>query len=227
MQSLYILSLKQDSCQTCQLRNLFHHCIWTSGGQLQRSFWQCPYLGLPGLHRRCVSVISPLNDSHLYNRMCISITVIQSDVETHYQRRRRHFKSGQVTTNKRSLVHVEGVGGLQQAMCSSKRLKTTCGIKMRKCWCSPVGPYTPGKGELAWDTWPNRLVLRWSLHPENKTTGDLLKSGPALAGPAGPAMPPLIIHRFILSESTAWYVTVQSYLSGLNPLHGPKSHVLH
>ena len=44
-----------------------------------------------------------------------------------------------------------------------------------------------GKGELAWDTWPNRLVLRLSLQSEN----DPLKSGPALAGPAGPATLPL------------------------------------
>ena len=56
------------------------------------------------------------------------------------QRRRRHFKSGQATTNKRSLMHVEGVGGLQQAMYSSKRLKPTCRIKMHKCRCSLVGP---------------------------------------------------------------------------------------
>ena len=51
--------------------------------------------------------------------------------------------------------------------------------------------YTPGKGELAWDTWPNRVVLRRSLRSENKTN-DPLKSGPALAGPAGPATSPLL-----------------------------------
>ena len=48
-----------------------------------------------------------------------------------------------------------------------------------------------GKGELAWDTWPNRLVLRLSLLSENETN-DLLKSGPHKAGPAGPATPPLV-----------------------------------
>ena len=47
-----------------------------------------------------------------------------------------------------------------------------------------------GKGKLAWDTWPNRLVLRLSLQSGNKTNY-LLKSGPDKAGPAGPAMPPL------------------------------------
>ena len=55
-------------------------------------------------------------------------------------------------------------------------------LATRGCLCSPVGPrraparstgkragtitrnaYTHGKGELAWDTWPNRLVLRPSL----------------------------------------------------------------
>ena len=46
----------------------------------------------------------------------------------------------------------------------------------------------------AWDTWPNRLVLRRSqtLQSENETN-DPLKSDPALAGPAGPATPPLHI----------------------------------
>ena len=75
------------------------------------------------------------------------------------------------------------------------------------CQCSPVGPrwapdpparvgtitrnaYMQGKGELAWDTWSNRLILRLSLQSENETN-DSLKSGPALAGPAGPATPPL------------------------------------
>ena len=51
--------------------------------------------------------------------------------------------------------------------------------------------YAQRKGELAWDTWPNRLVLRLSLQSENETN-DPLKSGPALAGPAGPATPPLL-----------------------------------
>ena len=37
---------------------------------------------------------------------------------------------------------------------------------------------------------PNRLVLRLSLQSENESN-DPLKSGPALAGPAGPATPPL------------------------------------
>ena len=48
-----------------------------------------------------------------------------------------------------------------------------------------------GKGELAWDTWPNRLVLRLSVQSGNETN-DPLKSGPAKAGPAGPATPPLL-----------------------------------
>ena len=50
--------------------------------------------------------------------------------------------------------------------------------------------YTQGKGELEWDTWPIRLVHKLSLQSENETN-DPLKSGPALAGPAGPATPPL------------------------------------
>ena len=48
--------------------------------------------------------------------------------------------------------------------------------------------YTQGKDELAWDAWPNRLVLRLS----GNETNNPLKSGPATAGPAGPAMPPLL-----------------------------------
>ena len=50
--------------------------------------------------------------------------------------------------------------------------------------------YMQGKGELAWDTWSNRLVLRLSLQSRNETN-DPLKSGQAKAGPAGPATPPL------------------------------------
>ena len=48
--------------------------------------------------------------------------------------------------------------------------------------------YTQGKGELAWDTWPNCLVLTLSLQSENETNNPL-KSGPAKAGSAGPATP--------------------------------------
>ena len=92
-------------------------------------------------------------------------------------------------------------------------VNATCGFKMRGCRCSPVGPCRAPdpsaeererlrelrtsravKSELAWNIWPNRLVLRRSLHSENETN-DLLKSGPALAGPAGPATPPLGDHR--------------------------------
>ena len=50
--------------------------------------------------------------------------------------------------------------------------------------------YTQGKGELAWDTWPNCLVLRLSLQSRNEIN-DPLKSGPAKARPAGPATLPL------------------------------------
>ena len=50
--------------------------------------------------------------------------------------------------------------------------------------------HAQGKGELAWDIWPNRLVLRLPLQSENETNVPL-KSGPALAGPAGSATPPL------------------------------------
>ena len=95
------------------------------------------------------------------------------------QRWRRHFKSGQATSNKRSLVHISKVGGLQQTMCGSKNYlwnqnawvlmqsgpqQAMCpgskNHKMRGCRCSPVGPrqrartitrnaYTQGKGELS------------------------------------------------------------------------------
>ena len=67
--------------------------------------------------------------------------------------------------------------------------------------------YTQGKGEPAWDTWPIRLVLKLSLQSENETN-DPLKGGPALAGPAGPATPPLInkvptgFTRELLAESS-------------------------
>ena len=50
--------------------------------------------------------------------------------------------------------------------------------------------YTPGKGELAWDTWPNCLVLRLVLQSGNETK--TLKSGLAKAGPAGLVMLPLL-----------------------------------
>ena len=67
----------------------------------------------------------------------------------------------------------------QAAACS----KSTSGMITRNM-------YTQGKGELEWDTWPIRLVLKLSLQSENETN-DPLKSGPAWAGPAGPATPPL------------------------------------
>ena len=54
--------------------------------------------------------------------------------------------------------------------------------------------YTQGKGELEWDTWPVRLIHKLSLQSENETN-DPLKSGPALAGPAGPATPPLLLEE--------------------------------
>ena len=55
-----------------------------------------------------------------------------------------------------------------------------------------------GKGELAWDTLPNHLVGRPSLQSGNETN-DLLKSGPALAGPAGPATPPLLVLQNVMN----------------------------
>ena len=55
-------------------------------------------------------------------------------------------------------MHVEG--GLQQAMCGSKKLKATCGIKMHKCRCSPVGPFrapdTPAERERLLETHTRR-----------------------------------------------------------------------
>ena len=129
------------------------------------------------------------------------------------QRRRRHFKSGQATTNKRSLVHVYGGGGGEvysglRHIASSCTSYTHVYLATRGCRYSPVGPrrapdppaiererlyekpvYTQGKGEPAWETWPNRLVLRPSLQSGNEAN-DPPKSGPAKAGPAGPATPP-------------------------------------
>ena len=47
-----------------------------------------------------------------------------------------------------------------------------------------------GQRRVCVDTWTNRLVLRLSL----QSGSDPLKSGPAKAGPAGPATPPLNIY---------------------------------
>ena len=110
-------------------------------------------------------------------------------------------------------------------------------LATRGCRCSLVGPrrapdppvkragtitrnaYTQGKGELAWDTWPNRLVLRLSLQSGHKTN-DPVKSGPAKAGPAGPATPPLITPSHVLSNKfqlvsnfTALHVLTQAIFS--------------
>ena len=64
--------------------------------------------------------------------------------------------------------------------------------------------YTHDKGELAWDTLLNRLILRLSLQSGNETN-DPLKSGPAKAGPAGPATPPLY-RQTELSQQTCKYI---------------------
>ena len=58
-----------------------------------------------------------LNRLHLFTK-----TTEQAHDDTHYvQRRRRHFKSGQATAYKKSLVHVHVGGVYRQAMCSSKK----------------------------------------------------------------------------------------------------------
>ena len=44
---------------------------------------------------------------------------------TFYQRRRRHFKSGQATANKRSLMHVNGDGGVYNRQVVQPRSKPT------------------------------------------------------------------------------------------------------
>ena len=63
-----------------------------------------------------------------------------SVLSLHAQRRRQHFKSGQATADKRSLVHVHervgggGGGGVYNSKnYSSVAVKTTCGIKMQLC----------------------------------------------------------------------------------------------
>ena len=82
-------------------------------------------------------------------------------------------------------------------MLAERLVKTTCRIKMRGCRCSPVRSGRAGllirrrksgndnkkRGHKA----SMRVVLRLSLQSED----DPLKSGPALAGPAGPRTPPL------------------------------------
>ena len=50
--------------------------------------------------------------------------------------------------------------------------------------------YTQGKDELAWDTWPNHLVLRLSLQSGDETNNPL-KNDPAKSRLARPATPPL------------------------------------
>ena len=60
----------------------------------------------------------------------------------------------------------------------------------KRAWTITRNAYMQGKSELAWDTWTNCLVLRLSQQSGNKTN-DPLKSGPAKAGPAWPATPPL------------------------------------
>ena len=142
-----------------------------------------------------------------------AVVTLQYYINIVIQRRHRHFKSGQATTNKRSLVHVEeGGGGLQQAMCGSKSYlwNQNAWVPMQfgraaPCSWSTGGmitrnTYTQGKGELEWDTWPIRLILKLSLQSENETN-DPLKSGPALARPAGPATPPLLLYRTEISHS--------------------------
>ena len=71
-----------------------------------------------------------------------------------------------------------------------------------------------GKGKLAWDTWPNHLVGRPSLQSGNETN-DLLKSGPALAGPARPATPPLLPVYVVLIKTPTGkiYKVVLAYIS--------------
>ena len=46
--------------------------------------------------------------------MCVCVCVCVC------QRRRRHFKSGQATATKRSLMHVNGVGGVGESSATGK-----------------------------------------------------------------------------------------------------------
>ena len=72
--------------------------------------------------------------------------------------------------------------------------------------------YMQGKGEFVWDTWPNRLVLRLSLQSGNETN-DPLKSGPAKAGPAGPATPPRnCVHTFFHSSLPNMHEHIHMYM---------------
>ena len=73
------------------------------------------------------------------------------------QRRDRHFKSGQATANKRSLVHlqvnVHGWGGLP----TTGNVRQLVESKMHRCRCSPVGPRrVPNPPAKEWETCTHR-----------------------------------------------------------------------
>ena len=75
-----------------------------------------PFYNIHDCMKKFEGYVQELNNGESCDESSDHVT----SLATRRQRRRRHLKSGQATTNKRSLVHVHGVGGLQQAMCSSK-----------------------------------------------------------------------------------------------------------
>ena len=119
----------------------------------------------------------------------------------HLQRRRRHFKSGQATTNKRLLVHVHGGEGVQQEMCGNlwnqnARVGADAVSHQIRSWPIPIlrvciscyRGETTHRAEASLHGTPDPIV---SFSDGENETNNPLKSGPALAGPAGPAQPPL------------------------------------
>ena len=106
-------------------------------------------------------------------------------------------------------------------MCGSKSYlwNQNVWVPMQSSWAAPGSgsaggmitrnTYTQGKGELEWVTWPIRLVLKLSLQSENETN-DPLKSGPALARPAGPETPRRLwsTHIILKVYCNAWYETI-------------------
>ena len=71
--------------------------------------------------------------SNKYKTVYNPYSLIRVFLSELFQRQHRHFKSGQATANKSACARV---GGVYSRQCAA--VKTTCGIKMRGCRCSPV-----------------------------------------------------------------------------------------
>ena len=73
--------------------------------------------------------------SNKYKTVYNPYSLIRVFLSELFQRQHQHFKSSQATANKSACARV---GGVYSRQCAA--VKTTCGIKMRGCRCSPVGP---------------------------------------------------------------------------------------